>query len=273
MPNDLEQLQGTWNVASVVIDGKQMPLDAADGPRVVVNGSRFTSRGMGAEYEGTLEIDQKKTPKTFDLVFTAGHATGARNLGIYKLDGKTWTICLATRGKRPRTFAARAGTGVALETLVRGRVEPKKADGPSAGKRGASGPASDRRAAPPAAAGAETILEGEWAMVAAVMNGAPMSDDMVRWCTRITRGDTTMVVAGPQTMLKATFTLDMSIEPHGIDYVNLEGANKGRRQAGIFSLRDGTLSICMAAPGKPRPADFASKPREGRSFTTWRRSL
>ena len=272
MLNDLEKLQGTWNVASVVIDGKQMPLDAADGPRVIVKGNRFTSIGMGAQYEGVLDLDHKKTPKTFDLVFTAGHATGTRNLGIYKLDSETWTICLATRGTRPRTFAARAGTGVALETLVRGRVGRQKADESSAGKRGGSG-VSKSGAAPQAAAGPATILEGEWAMVSAVFSGAPMSDDMVKWCTRITRGDTTTVLAGPQTMLKATFTLDASIEPHGIGYVNLEGSNKGKRQAGIFSLRDGTLSICMASPGKPRPADFASKPRDGRSFTTWQRTL
>ena len=271
MPNDLERLQGTWNVASVVIDGQQMPLDAANGPRVIVKGNRFTSIGMGAQYEGTLEVDQKKTPKTFDLVFTAGHATGTRNRGIYKLDGETWTICLATRGKRPRTFVARAGTGVALETLVRGRVGGRKADESSAGKRGASG-VSKSRAAPQDATGSATILEGEWAMVSAVFSGAPMSDDMVKWCTRITRGDTTMVLAGPQTMLKATFTLDASIEPHGIDYVNLEGSNKGKGQAGIFALRNGVLSICMAAPGKPRPGNFGSKPRDGRSFTTWRRA-
>ena len=271
MPNDLEKLQGTWNVTSVVMDGQEMPLEA-DGSRIVVKGNRFTSLGMGATYEGTLELDQKKTPKTFDLVFTAGHAAGTRNVGIYTLDGKSWTICLATRGtRRPRSFASRAGTGVALETLVRGRVGGKKEKAASVGKRGASGRAADRRAVPQASTGAATILEGEWAMVSAVFNGAPMGDDMVKWCKRITRGDETSVVAGPQVMLKARFTLDASTAPHRIDYVNLEPPNKGKTQAGIFALSGGTLSICMAAPGKPRPGDFGSAPGDGRSYTTWRR--
>ena len=118
--------------------------------------------------------------------------------------------------------------------------------------------------------GAATPLEGEWAMVAAVFNGAVMAENMVKWCRRITRGNTTSVVAGPQTMLKATFTLDASREPQEIDYVNLEGANARKRQAGIVEMHEGILRICMSAPGKPRPREFVSKPGDGRSYTTWR---
>ena len=107
-------------------------------------------------------------------------------------------------------------------------------------------------------------------MVAAVFNGAVMAETMVKWCRRITRGHTTSVVAGPQVMLKAAFTLDESRVPQEIDYVNLEGANARKRQAGIVEMNEGILRICMSAPGKPRPREFASKPGDGRSYTTWR---
>lgn len=199
MPGDRDTLQGAWKVVSCAVDGRKMPPDALDGSSMVIKGSRFTSSGMGAPYEGTVELDETKTPKAFDLHITDGHAAGTRNLGIHTVDGVTWTICLATRGtRRPKTFTTGAGTGFALET-------------PS-------------------------------------------------------------VVAGPQTMLKARFTFDRSAKPQAIDYVNLEGSNRGKLQAGICELKGGTLSICMAAPGKPRPGEFASTSRDGRSYTTWRRT-
>jgi uncharacterized protein (TIGR03067 family) len=114
-----------------------------------------------------------------------------------------------------------------------------------------------------------TELEGEWAMVSAVLDGVAMNQEMVTWCRRITRGNITRVVAGPQVFVNASFTLDNSRKPQVIDYVNLEGASKGESQAGIFELIGDSLKICMSAPGQPRPADFSSKPGDGRSYTTW----
>ena len=270
-PTDLDTLQGTWHVTSFEADGRTMPANAFDGSMIVIKGNAFTSVGMGATYEGTLQVDQTKKPKTFDLLFTVGHAAGTRNLGVYRLDGDTWTICLATRGsKRPTKFATGPGTGLALETLERGGVVQKmrktKARSPRAAGRTKGAVAEGHGGS----SGAATELEGEWAMVAAVFNGAAMSQDMVKWCQRITRGDVTSVVAGPQTMLKARFTLDPSKTPPAVDYINLAGTNKGQSQAGIFELSGDTLSICMAAPGQPRPDSFSSKAGDGRSYTTWR---
>jgi uncharacterized protein (TIGR03067 family) len=120
MPNDLQKLQGTWNITSLEIDGQRMPAGAFSGSKVVIKGQKFTSLGMGVTYKGTVELDAEKKPKLFDLIFTAGPEKGNRNLGIYKLDGDRWTICLATRGTaRPNEFATKPGTGVALETLER----------------------------------------------------------------------------------------------------------------------------------------------------------
>ena len=73
-------------------------------------------------------------------------------------------------------------------------------------------------------------------MVSAVIDGRPLAPDMVKWCKRVTHGNVTMVLAGPQSMLDATFTLDPSHSPRHIDYVNRSGKNKGKAQAGIYEI-------------------------------------
>lgn len=272
MPNDLDKLQGAWNISAFESDGRKMAAEAFKGSTIVINETTFTSIGMGGTYEGTIALDQTKKPKAFDLLVTAGHAAGTRHRGIYKVDATRWTICLAAAGKtRPETFATRIGTGLVLQTLKRGRLPREATKGEPQRKRAADGRARVTNAsAPIIPAGEVTALEGEWAMVAAVFNGAAMAQNMVKWCQRITRGNVTSVVAGPQVMLKASFTLDDPRTPHAIDYVNLEGANAGKPQAGIVELDGEQLSICMAAPGKPRPTKFASTSGDGRSYTTWR---
>lgn len=267
MAKDLDRLQGSWHLTSLETDGEVMPGDFG-GASIVITGKKFVSLGMGATYEGTLELDDKKKPKAFQLLFTDGHAAGTRNLGIYKLEGETWTMCLATRGSvRPRSFGTKPGTGFALQTLKRGAASKKKSQTKAKSTRGQ---ATTVRAPELKSTGARTVWEGEWEMVSAVFNGAAMADDMVKWCKRITHGNVTSVVAGPQVMLKASFVLDHSKTPSAVDYMNLEGTHARKPQAGIFSLSGDALKICMAAPGKPRPADFASTPKDGRSFTTWR---
>ena len=95
-------------------------------------------------------------------------------------------------------------------------------------------------------------------MVAGVFNGVALKDDMVSWCRRITRGDVTRVIAGPQILVEARFTVDTSQLPHLIEYANLAGTLKGKKQAGIFERRGDLLEVCMAAPGKARPTEFSS---------------
>lgn len=264
MASDLKNLQGSWSIESLEIDGRPMPADTFAEACIVIKGSQFTSTGMGAKFKGTVEVDEHQKPKTFDLVFTAGPKKGIRNPGIYQLDGDSWTICLATRGdKRPRTFNTREGDGLALEKLTRGDSKRKASKAKSRPAR--------REAQAEESPGTPTELEGEWAMVSAVFNGKPMSKEMVSWCKRITRGNVTKIMAGPQLMLHARFTIDAAAaRPGAIDYVNLSGSAKGKSQKGIFELRGADLSICMSAPDGPRPKSFSSKSGDDRSYTTWR---
>src|SRR4051794_20415501 len=94
----LRDLKGAWTLASLEVDGQQIPASAFGGASVDVTGNRFISRGMGAVYEGTLRLDPATTPAQFDMKFTKGPEKGNTAYGIYSLDGVTWRICLTTHG-------------------------------------------------------------------------------------------------------------------------------------------------------------------------------
>ena len=270
MPSDLEKLCGTWMISTLEIDGAEVGA-VPPGASITISDDHFVSLGMGLPYDGTLEIDQTKRPKAIDLLITGGHAEGTRHRGIYELKGDRWTICLATRGsRRPRTFATKPETGLVLQTLERGGAGGR----PSKTKTAKN--LTPSRAAKPATVSVDDVLggpptawEGDWKMVSGVFNGVPMGADMVKWCTRVTRGDVTAVMAGPQVMMRARFTLDSSHRPSWVDYANLVGSNKGKAQAGIAEVDGDTLRVCVAAPGKPRPSDFTSTKSDGRSLTVW----
>jgi uncharacterized protein (TIGR03067 family) len=261
LSKELGCLQGTWHIRALELDGAEMP--APPDARVVIEGERFTSLGMGAEYAGTLVVDPSAKPPHLDMRFDTGHAKGTVNLGIYELTGDTLRLCLAMRGNvRPKAFATKPNSGIALETLVRGK---EKATAKS-GKGAKTAAARASQAAAPA-----TELEGEFPMLSGVMDGSPMDASMVKWVKRVTHGNVTSVIAGPNVMMKAEFTLDPAQSPKHIDYVNLVGSHKGKKQAGIYKIEGGVISICVAGPGKPRPRDFTSPKGSGVTLTVWKR--
>jgi uncharacterized protein (TIGR03067 family) len=60
---DLERLQGVWNIVALEADGQEVPAPMLTGARIAIQGDRFTSTGMGSEYEGTISIDASQTPR------------------------------------------------------------------------------------------------------------------------------------------------------------------------------------------------------------------
>jgi uncharacterized protein (TIGR03067 family) len=251
---DLDRLQGTWNVTSLEMDGHAMPTPG--GASIVIAGSQFQSLGMGATYEGTVELNPRKKPKHFDLLFTAGPEQGNRAPGIYELRGDDWKLCLAVTGKtRPSEFATAPGRGYALETLRRGTapsVEPETAGFP----------------APAAAGDLAPELEGEWQMTACNADGYPVPDSMVKTGRRVARGGQTSSYFGQQQIMDARYTVDRSAVPHTIDYTH----KNGQQQFGIWQFEGDILQICFAQPGKPRPADFTARKGQGHTFTAWKRT-
>jgi uncharacterized protein (TIGR03067 family) len=210
---------------------------------------------MGALYEGILQLDPSAQPRRLDMKFDTGPEKGHTNFCIYELQQDVWTLCIATRGAaRPTEFGAPEGAGLALETLTRGAAA------------GAAAPEET-----PAASAGATELEGEWSMVSAVMDGHPMEDSAVVWVRRVTQGRRTTVYAGPQVMLKVDFSHNPRQSPKTLDYLNIAGPQKGKTQLGIYELEGARLTVCVGAPGEPRPERFHSAPGDGATLTVWQR--
>ena len=61
-------------------------------------------------------------------------------------------------------------------------------------------------------------------------------------------------------LLEGTFTLDTSVTPKAIDYVDSMGPDKGKRLPGIFKLEGDAFTFIAADEGKPRPTVFRTSP-------------
>ena len=263
MERDLEKLQGAWAITTLELDGEEQPATMLANARVVIEGDRFTSSGMGAEYSGTLVLDSTARPRRLDMKFDTGPEKGNRNLCIYELAGAKLKLCIATRGTtRPAGFASPRGSGFAFETLVRAKEDAAATPGPKRAK---------GRTAAPTDSSPPTEFEGEWQMVSGVMDGKPMDDETVRWVKRVTRGRRTTVYAGPQVMMEFDFTFDATKSPKTIDYTHTAGVNKGKKQLGIYELKGGELRVLMSAPGAAPPVGFQKAPGRGDTLTVWSR--
>lgn len=117
---EIAKLQGTWTIATLEVEGNKLPEQLLKGAKIEVKGDSFVSTMPGAVYKGTIKIDATASPRTLDLIFTDGPEKGNTSLAIYEVDGDNWKMCLTLTGKvRPREFATKAGSGLALETLKR----------------------------------------------------------------------------------------------------------------------------------------------------------
>jgi uncharacterized protein (TIGR03067 family) len=245
---DLDALQGTWSVATLELDGVTMGA-IPPGASVTLKGTTFNTSNMGADYKGEMTLDAAAKPKSFDLKFTTGPEKGNTALGIYELEGGQWKMCLTTRGgKRPAKFATKAGSGHALQTLVRAAKAAKKV------------------AAPEGDAAPE--LDGEYTVTQLVMDGQALADAMLSWGRRMVKDGEVKVMMGPQTVLHARFAVDRSHSPMWMNYVHVNG---GATQLGIYKVEGGTLTTCMAKAGAPRPAKFESPKGSGNTLGVWKR--
>ena len=120
MSLDLDALQGTWRVVALEIEGTRVPPDSFRGARVVVDGDRFESLGMGVPYGGTLLLGEEGQPRELELRFRHGPHAGLSSFGIHDLSHDVWLLCLGLVGRpRPRRFATQSGSGHALQVLQR----------------------------------------------------------------------------------------------------------------------------------------------------------
>ena len=116
---DLDRLQGTWNLVAAFQDGKPLPADKVKQTTIVFKGDTFRFPGS-AEYatskEGTIKLDENKTPKEMDAISTEKEVM----LGIYRVEENGYKVCFAPAGKpRPTEFTSTPGNGQILQIWER----------------------------------------------------------------------------------------------------------------------------------------------------------
>ena len=106
---DRKQIEGTWRIVALKIDGTEFKEEDAR-KLTVVNGSDGTWSLRSEDKEickGTSTIEPTKKPKTIDFTVTEGEGKGSQHLGIYELSEKTRRLCFAPVGKdRPTEFSS-----------------------------------------------------------------------------------------------------------------------------------------------------------------------
>ena len=116
---DLDRFQGTWNLVSATKDGNILPQEKVKQTTIVFKGDTFRFPGS-AEYatskEGTVKLDETKTPKEMDAISTDKEVM----LGIYVLQEYGYKVCFAPAGKpRPTQFTSAPGSGYILQSWER----------------------------------------------------------------------------------------------------------------------------------------------------------
>lgn len=123
---DFKQIEGTWKVVSLVIDGNNANEEDAQKIKVI-NGpdGTWTLRSEDKEVmKGKSTIYPTQKPKIIDFAPTEGDRKGEVHLGIYELGEKTRKLCFAPPGKpRPTAFSSTPGSEHILITFEREMVK------------------------------------------------------------------------------------------------------------------------------------------------------
>jgi uncharacterized protein (TIGR03067 family) len=123
---DRKQIEGTWRVVSLEVDGNKVPDDDAK-KITVVNGpdGTWSLFSDGKEVgKGTNSFDPTKKPKTIDFTQTEGEGKGNLYLGIYELEENARKLCFAPPGKdRPTEFISMPGSEHVLVKFEREKAK------------------------------------------------------------------------------------------------------------------------------------------------------
>jgi len=123
---DRKQIEGTWRVVALEVNGNKA--SAEDAKKItVVNGAdgTWTLRNDGKEIsKGPSTIDPTAKIKTIDFKPSEGEGKGQEYLGIYELGERTRKMCFAPPGKkRPTEFSSKPGSEHILVTFEREKAK------------------------------------------------------------------------------------------------------------------------------------------------------
>lgn len=118
---DLAKLQGTWTMAALEVNGKDVPLDKLQGTTLTVKGHDYRVKVRDKTLSCTIRLDPAKDPRAIDMTFTEKGSPDKLHKGIYKVDGDTFTIArgLNPEQERPNQFATWPDTNYFVVTWKR----------------------------------------------------------------------------------------------------------------------------------------------------------
>jgi uncharacterized protein (TIGR03067 family) len=122
---ELELLEGTWEVDSLVCAGEELKAPPIGWNRVIFDrdGSYEEEENRDYSSAGILKLHPRRQPKAFEIIVLEGGIEGGRTdlPGIYLLQGDKLWMC--TGDPRPTEFVSERGSNRSL-TIYR-RAKPK----------------------------------------------------------------------------------------------------------------------------------------------------
>ena len=120
-----------------------------------------------------------------------------------------------------------------------------------------------------AAKGELKKLEGTWSMVSGEAKGENLPESTIKSAKLTIVGDKYSVKVS-ENAIAGIQTIDPTTKPKGIDAMDTEGPNKGKKAFGIYKLEKGVFTVCLAPPGKDRPTEFTTKSGTGEILHVWK---
>jgi uncharacterized protein (TIGR03067 family) len=114
---DLQRLQGTWVMAALEVNGKDVGVDKVQGTTLTIKGDRYAVKVKDKVHECVIRLNAKRDPPTIDMIF-ADAAGDKTHKGIYEIKGDTFRICrgLGADQERPGQLATWPGTNYFVVT-------------------------------------------------------------------------------------------------------------------------------------------------------------
>ena len=118
---DLQKMQGTWTIAALEVDGKDVPADKLGGSILTIKGDHYEVKVKDTKHGCTIKLDAGKTPRAIDMIFAQPGDADKIHKGVYKIDGDKLVICrgLNASQERPGQFATWPDTSVFVITWQR----------------------------------------------------------------------------------------------------------------------------------------------------------
>jgi uncharacterized protein (TIGR03067 family) len=119
---DLKLLQGSWTLAALEVNGKDVPADKLEGTVLTVKGKDYkvTLKNKNVTV-CVIQLDPKQNPKHLDMIFLDGANKDKVHKGIYRIDGDKFQLArgLTPDQARPKEFATWPDTNYFVATWKR----------------------------------------------------------------------------------------------------------------------------------------------------------